>query len=165
MLKDTLTKKQMVIGVGPRKKSIYWLEFIRRAHKLSLHDKSATIAYDNRRRHLERFLKTRKSGSYHRELAIWADEQGLCTRTAKQYWQRTVWKGLIEINGDSWKLITDNTRTLKNEGKKTGQEAIVEAIEETAVEYMRRRNKEKAALMKNELQLKLRDKISSKEEA
>jgi hypothetical protein len=77
---------------------------------LSVNERESTLGYDNRRRHLEGFLRSKKSGSYHRDMATWGDLQGLCTRTTKAYWQRAVWKGLIEINGDNWRWIAgENT--------------------------------------------------------
>jgi hypothetical protein len=112
---------------------------------MSLHEKEANIAYDGRRRHLENFLKSRRLGPYHYDMSSWADEQGLCTRTAKQYWQRVVWKGLIQINGDTWKWIAEDTGP-----------NVTEEPPETFTEYTR---KEKEIRIRNELRAKLRGKM------
>jgi len=77
---------------------------------MSANDRPATMAYDGRRKCLEELLRSKQSGQFHRDLAVWADEQGLCTRTAKDYWYRAVWKGLIEINGDTWRICEQEYR-------------------------------------------------------
>ena len=73
---------------------------------MSANEREANQIYGRRRRHLENFLRSHQSGLYSRDLAIWADEQELCTRTAKEYWHRAEMKGLVEIIGDHWKWIT-----------------------------------------------------------
>ena len=121
---------------------------------MSVNDREATMGYDNRRRHLERYLKALKSGRYHDDLAKWADDQGLCTRTAKQYWQRAVWKGLIVINGDQWiwvaKESPDDTESKENMAKmekrfnvdKMQYEFMPKEDDANAIEYLK--DKEKA---------------------
>lgn len=86
---------------------------------MSANERPATMAYDGRRRHLEEFLRLKQSGQFHRDLAVWADEQGLCTRTAKDYWYRAVWRELIEINGDTWKWCGEEYRPKIKRSAKT----------------------------------------------
>jgi hypothetical protein len=121
---------------------------------VSVNERESTIGYDNRRRHLEGFLRSKKSGSYHRDMATWGDLQGLCTRTTKAYWQRAVWKGLIEINGDNWRWIAnENTDGIEpREGSRKMEkrfnidtmqyELMPEEDDANAIEYLK--DKEKA---------------------
>lgn len=89
----------------------------------SADERESTMAYARRRKHLEEFLRSKQSGKYHKDLSIWADELGLCTRTAKQYLQRMVWRGLIEISGENWKWIGDR-QVAETEVKPTPKESV-----------------------------------------
>lgn len=101
-------------------------------------------------------------------MSIWADEQGLCTRTAKQYWQRAVWKGLIQINGDTWKWIAKDISTnvidAEESPRKMEQRFNVDKMSyelmpeeeppESFMEYAHQKDKENR--IRNELRAKLR---------
>jgi len=99
---------------------------------------AAMRGYNQRRKNLEEFLRSRQSGVYSEDFAIWADSVNLCTRTAKEYWHRAEDRELIEINGNSWKWIA-------------GEHA------ESGTEYMQRKNKEK-----EDLRQKLREKLPAR---
>jgi len=138
---------------------------------MSVDEKEATMAYDRRRKHLEVFLKSKQSGQYYRDMAVWADEQGLCTRTAKQYWQRAVWKGIIEINGDKWKWVpnrspakTEAQEPLKLESRYNVEtmrhELMPEEEDENVAEYLTTKRENK---IKEELRRKLKEKLVNPE--